>query len=400
MIRKIFQFFKFIVFALYFSVLIYFICKDVKRYIDNEDSSSIAFRKFNEGPRDKYPVVTFCFSGGNEGNLFIYNEKRLLKKGLSVSRYWGMITGRENSTADEIKKLPNFHYVTMNLKKVTKYYRTLNGDMRYLKEFGLIDAPKPALNKSSLPFNVSYQNPNKICYTQRVSYKQEYIKLEDTISLDAKKLLKYKKSSDNTDRLHIYVHYQGQTIRSFGKYVFVTPITENEMKKRIEIRLSSFIILRRRVDGRISCHPNSEGDDARYRDLILKKLRCLPLYWKNFDNSSSGLGPCVSVDQLQNAFVESKYRNVGKTLSKISHPCTELSVTSSVDMRDNDNLVLNFQYRNDQYMEITNLRDFGFISLWSSSGGLIGIFLGFSMFQMSGVLLDRLYEFLTKIVEM
>ena len=75
MIQKLFPILKFTVFALYFSVLIYFICKDVKRYIDNEDSSSIAFRKFNAGPRDKYPVATFCLSGGTEGNLFIYNEK-------------------------------------------------------------------------------------------------------------------------------------------------------------------------------------------------------------------------------------------------------------------------------------------------------------------------------------
>ena len=78
--KKFFQFIKFVIFISYLSALIYLACKDINRYIDNEDSSAISFRIFNESPRDKYPVTTLCFFGRTEadgkllGNMAIYKK--------------------------------------------------------------------------------------------------------------------------------------------------------------------------------------------------------------------------------------------------------------------------------------------------------------------------------------
>ena len=191
------------------------------------------------------------------------------------------------------------------------------------------------------------------------------------------------------------MHYQGQTVRSFGKEVFAVPMTDNQIKSRIVIRLSGLTVLRRRVDGKVQCHPDSEEDDARFQDFVMKRIECLPPYWKYLDNSSFHFKPCNSVDQLKRAYPDSNYKNVGRILGKLDPPCEEFSVTSSADSRGNGNLQLTFQYRSDQYLEIRNMRDFGFISLWSSVGGLVGIFLGFSMFQMSEVMLMRVYELFT-----
>ena len=33
--------------------------------LENEDSSTISFRRFNERPEDTYPDITFCFNGGH-----------------------------------------------------------------------------------------------------------------------------------------------------------------------------------------------------------------------------------------------------------------------------------------------------------------------------------------------
>ena len=70
------------------------------------------------------------------------------------------------------------------------------------------------------------------------------------------------------------------------------------------------------------------------------------------------------------------------TLGKRTPPCTEMTVSSSVDMEGSSRLKLRFQYRTDQYLEITNKRDFGARDLWSSVGGFAGIFLGYSLLQL------------------
>ena len=41
----------------------YFTLTQVIRYLANEDTSSIAHKKFNQTPRDKYPTFSICFEG-------------------------------------------------------------------------------------------------------------------------------------------------------------------------------------------------------------------------------------------------------------------------------------------------------------------------------------------------
>ena len=167
------------------------------------------------------------------------------------------------------------------------------------------------------------------------------------------------------------------------------------MKKRILIRLSGMTVVRRRLDGKVQCNPVSELDDVRFQDIVMERTKCIPPYWKGFVNFSTILKPCSTADQLKRTFWFSSYENTRRLLSKFDPPCEELSITSSVDVRDNRKLLLSFQYQSDQYLEIRNSRAFEFISLFASIGGLTGIFLGFSMFQMSEVALNSFYEVLT-----
>ena len=243
---------------------------------------------------------------------------------------------------------------------------------------------------------MSYQTPGQVCYSQRAIFKQRFIKLEDFISLHTESLLKFNSFSDNHGSLHIYVHYQGQTVRSFGKEVFVLPMKKDAIKKHINIRLSGFTVLRRRLDGKVPCHPFSEGEDGRFRVMVMEKAGCLPPYWKYSGNTSTNLSRCTSASQLKIVNWYSNTRKGARILNKRKPPCEEFSVTSSVDMRVHENLQLSFQYRSDQYQEIKNMRDFGLISLWSSIGGLVGIFLGFSMFQMSEVILTAAHKLLSR----
>ena len=42
---------------------------------------------------------------------------------------------------------------------------------------------------------------------------------------------------------------------------------------------------------------------------------------------------------------------------------------------------LTIPYATDTFQEIRNVKDFGFETLWSSAGGFVGIFLGYSLLQ-------------------
>ena len=83
-----FSYFKFACFLVCFSVVFYLTIQEILRYTNNEDTSSIAFTKFNSSPKDKYPVITFCFYGKYES---IYKKEEIENAGLTISEYWNLI---------------------------------------------------------------------------------------------------------------------------------------------------------------------------------------------------------------------------------------------------------------------------------------------------------------------
>ena len=117
----------FTIFIFYFSVLVYLCCKDIKIYLDNEDSSSISFRKFNASPRDRYPVITLCFNNN------MYNNEELSKHGYSSRQYFSMITGLKNVTIDEMSKIPEFSNVTIRLQEVARFYKLRSIKNKFIK---------------------------------------------------------------------------------------------------------------------------------------------------------------------------------------------------------------------------------------------------------------------------
>ena len=99
----------------------------------------------------------------------------------------------------------------------------------------------------------------------------------------------------------------------------------------------------------------------------------------------------ISSSNLQEAYKYSQYGNVGNVLDLLHPPCSEMTMISSIDSMTGSLLELKFQYRNDKYWEIKNTRGFGMTSLWSDVGGFVGIFLGFSLFQLADILLNKVF---------
>ena len=72
------------------------------------------------------------------------------------------------------------------------------------------------------------------------------------------------------------------------------------------------------------------------------------------------------------------------TLHNAQTPCNEMNVVSSTvigQSLDKYIFELEINYLSEIFQEIQNKKDFGFEAFWSSIGGFVGIFLGYSMLQ-------------------
>ena len=382
-------------FIICFSVVFYLTIKEIVRYNTNDDSSSISYKKFNDSPKDKYPVITLCFYGRYGQYRTIYKQKNIEKSGLSVLQYREILIGKSNS-APEINDLPNFSSATIALNEMIRKIATFDDQDKAINKWSLRENKKPPsennslvpiLNSSYWPGYVSYQNPNQICYTQYTRFEKGFVKSVDLIHIDSKMLDELL----GEGFLYFYVHYPGQTIRNFGREVFSIMLRKKYTKKRIAIRLSDISILRRRANARQPCEPNMKNEDDVFRNDVVSRIGCIPPYWTTNETMDSKFGKCTSSSQLQKAYYYSRYENVKYILGKHPPPCTEMTVSSSVDMQGSSQLKLHFQYRTNQYLEITNKRDFSARNLWSSVGGYVGIFLGYSLLQLPGILIAEFH---------
>ena len=379
--------------------------------MNNEDSASISFRKFNSSPKDKYPEITFCIVE-RHGQIPIFSEKRLRNYKYNVSDYWDTITGKLNSTTEDIKKLPEFSNVTVPLEhwilgkidpNLTEYDTVDIAEILESRDFSLS-------NVSNKDFHLSHQDSNQICYSITSEFKQNQPKVIEYITLGLARPNGRTRPSrpDGLARpsrpagisnlsngiLRVYAHFKGQTVRNLGKELFRIQI-KLLRQQLISIHLSSFTVLRRRVDAKITCNPNLEGYDDMFRRYVNEKIECVPPYWKIFYQNSTDLKSCDTQKQLVEASSYNEDKKHYKVFAKLNPPCSEMTATSTVETKDHSSGVfIRFFYREDQYLEITNLPDFEVNSLWSSIGGFVGIFLGISVYHIA----EHVLEIINKII--
>lgn len=72
----------------------------------------------------------------------------------------------------------------------------------------------------------------------------------------------------------------------------------------ITINISQVSILRRRYDSRTRCNQDLGSNvDMRWREAIMTKMKCIPTYWKNLDQSIEfsriGYKACLRRDQYR-----------------------------------------------------------------------------------------------------
>merc|ERR1712062_446999 len=112
---------------------------------------------------------------------------------------------------------------------------------------------------------------------------------------------------------------------------------------------------------------------------------CVPIYWKSVHFEDAKMSFCESSNdfkKLQN--MTSSYREMLNI-----HSCTSMDslvFRAKTFSPDSEHITIKLSYMEYIYQETENVQDFTFESFFSSLGGFIGIFLGYSMMQIPELL--------------
>ena len=138
------------------------------------------------------------------------------------------------------------------------------------------------------------------------------------------------------------------------------------------------------------------------RKSIIKKVKCIPTYWKNLEQSAGLIQQkfkdCTRSDQYRDFHDNLAY---GLGWVKYEPSCISTAMTKFIRKGDfvlpNRWLSIRFNHQSKEYIEIINSRATTFEELFGQIGGWIGIILGYSMLQIPRFLFisfDALRRFL------
>jgi len=194
--------------------------------------------------------------------------------------------------------------------------------------------------------------------------------------------------------MRIIVHHPGQLIRNLDKPCFTSTLGSYIKSKVLEIKLSSFTKLSKRPDSNVKCNPDLEHDDLKFLQKVIEQLDCVPVYWsymlgemKRLRIFTKRFTLCKSFEKLRNTSEHIEYFD--DVLASYEPPCEEMTslpiITREIDQPEQQFLV-KVTYPVSFYQEIKNVKEFTFETFWSTAGGYLGFFLGYSLLQVPELL--------------
>ena len=194
--------------------------KNIGRFQEDSNETTIAFKTFGITAEDKYPAYSVCFEGND---LYRFNESAIFAAyGIHLHDYEMMLNGR-------VAYQYNYYPSTRRYGKrsVPRQFEPSIG----FKEQGLFKLPdivnaasfvaenqshdifykgkdSDSFEKEEIPFYINYQSSNLFCMTKKHHYPSDVIRRYDSLSLDV--------SSFNSNlKMKVFIHYPGQMLRFF-----------------------------------------------------------------------------------------------------------------------------------------------------------------------------------------
>ena len=357
----------------------------LKKYYENNDSSSFKYREFLATSVDKYPLFTICYEK-SENELKgpnLLNNNYLTRHGINGNAFQKAISGKVSNLTPELYSLkyddamPHlnqtiqmFHVNTLDCK-LTWYSNSSNKEKNDNCNSKIINDVEPMFK--------SYQDPEKVCFSRNNDYGPQRIRTHEKLTLN----WEFLKSANGTFR--VYHHNKQQSLRRICKYI-ISKETSRVEPGILEFLVSEITMLRRRIDANEPCDPNV-NDDEEALNVIMKRFNCTPPYWEFMVPKSIRYPHCTSAKQLKDIYdVITEPSKMIRVFDKYVMPCDKMSSTVTFHMKpaedgEGKTLGLEFNYLEDTYQEVCNQKDFDLEMLGSSVGGFIGMFLGYSLLQ-------------------
>ena len=374
-----------------FLLATYFASIQVADYWKNESASLISFTKYHTTKDDKYPTFSICYTPSDAIYWdHLYDEEKTKKHlGIDASTYESMIMGVEPLNKSKIFSLLEFDEAKWDLQIYMLQQYAAHEDMyKAIKYWDL-----EGYNISEIPFYVAYQDFTQLCITRSEFYEIDGIVSYENLYLD----------TENWDgELSLYIHYPGQLITKAAsrkanydpsKVIDITLSSERALEiNRYHLGIRQVQVLRRRQTSKFICNDDVDSNvDMRWREAAIEKVGCIPTYWKNLDQSEK-----FQERRLEDCQNHWEYDDMSHIILDVSHDfepsCTWPSLSSSIiqkKLRQSESAIVNISYDNtltisiahesDHYMEIRHVQEICFEDVWSQIGGIIGIFLGYSL---------------------
>lgn len=371
----------------------YYGITQVVRYIENKDLSVISKKTFNAAQNNKYPTFSICLKGKD---IFWENEHVILEQ-----------TGMTSSQYVDFWESNGWRYIyneSMRLykKEHVDVENIINNELTqpFPQPRGIIIGARLVAQKAShsidygfgkesaasleIPFRIAHYGSDETCFTRDVSDEKDQRRIFDEVVLN-RSLLDY--GNHENLELKIIFHYPGQFIEKLKAPVHRVTLKDLTPENMFwEGKFSQVSVLKNRPDSYPPCYDGDISDDMRIRQEAIKRLKCLPMFWKDLEFGSTHEVVCKSREdyrRLKMMIASFTEYLPGKRRSCTSMDFFVLPGKTKLDAKD---ITIKVSYMESTYQETENVQDFTFESFFSSLGGFVGIFLGYSMLQIPEIL--------------
>ena len=357
---------------------------------------------FNESPQDTYPTYSICFQG--EVYRWYHHTNLFDSHGVSPTQYAKILKGDIGTKYQYLYDSQMFAKIPLRFENLSNH----DSDMFSLSISDFLDGLKVAAKdiknkysiyygvekvgkpKRDIPFEIGHQTPDSICFTRISKYQRNIKKLYEELAFKSS-LFQDRLYEDDLTKMTIILHYPGQLLRTLDNPRFETTLWKYNKFRTLELKISNVVIQRKRPDSNSPCDNKIINDDSYIRDEIVKRIGCVPVYWINFYQKHEGIDACRSSTALKAA--NSYMEHYDQIMFSYSPPCVETTAFTRTNQEVNNptdqQSIIKIAYTESVYQQIENVQDFSFESFWSSVGGFVGIFLGYSLLQFPK-LLDKI----------
>ena len=243
------------------------------------------------------------------------------------------------------------------------------------------------------PFFLNYNDPDNICFTRKNDAIDNLIRTSDMIWMDMQ-YFKYSKVF-----LHVYLHHTGHLVRSLGNpHLKIYGNEIHDWNSKITLKINHVSILRKRENSKIPCDKDLQNDDNKFRQSIVKRVGCVPIYWTPLIFNQSNIKTCKTSAEMGEIYHYLTHKET--IMSLYDQPCDYMKISAETIQQPNYQryIMLQFAYMIENYEEYVNHREFGIEGLGAGIGGYVGIFLGYSFLQIPSTINNlwmRLKQFRT-----